>query len=818
MTDPGPDTVDQLILSHLDEADLPEPAKELVLAALLGEEDLAAAVGGTPTRRPLPRPPEADDPEPVGTYLTGIEVTGFRGIGPTATLSLVPGPGLTIVTGRNGSGKSSFAEAAEFALTATNKRWAGRGSIWQEGWRNLHHTGEPSIRVRLGVEGHPRGATVECHWAADGRLDDCTRFLQLAGKPRQSVSELGWDKPLELYRPFLSYAELGGLLSGKPSEMYDSLQRILGLGRLVEIEKLLKDARKATQDRRYLAAQQLPALRELLAAHPDPRARRAEQALAGRRADLEQLELLAVADDAADDADVTSLRQLDVLQLPDRTQLVADIERLRDALHRIESLAATPASEARALAGLLRDALRHYDTHPGQPCPVCAGRPLDDAWAEHARTELRRLTERAEQLDEAHRTKQETLRVLRQRIPTLPPVLKLDLDAVPTADLRITWQHWDNLIASEDPHKICEVVLGTFDTLRSALHPVQAAARRALEQRQQAWQPVADQIRAWVETERASRRAAQVLPDIRKAIEWLRAVGERIRNEKLAPLTTQTTEIWNTLRHESNVSLGEIRLAGTGTTRRVDLNVEVDGVPGAALGVMSQGELHSLALALFLPRATVSESPFRFLVIDDPVQSMDPIKVYGLARVLADVARHRQVIVFTHDDRLPAAVRHLQLAARILVVSRLANSRVTVAGDRHGDPAARYLDDAAAVARDEQLAPAVRGPIVGNLIRDALEFTCHELIRTRDLQAGKAVAETEAAIDDANGLRPTLALALLGDPRRLGDLTRALNRVHPDANRVVTVANNLSHGDQASADLIALIDDARRVVERLSRR
>ena len=50
---------------------------------------------------------------------------------------------------------------------------------------------------------------------------------------------------------------------------------------------------------------------------------------------------------------------------------------------------------------------------------------------------------------------------------------------------------------------------------------------------------------------------------------------------------------------------------------------------GAALGVMSQGELHSLALSLFIPRATLPESPFRLIVIDDPVQSMDPARVDG---------------------------------------------------------------------------------------------------------------------------------------------------------------------------------------------
>src|SRR4051794_22705792 len=49
----------------------------------------------------------------AGAYLTAISVEGFRGIGPTAAIEFPPGPGLTLVIGRNGSGKSSFAEALE---------------------------------------------------------------------------------------------------------------------------------------------------------------------------------------------------------------------------------------------------------------------------------------------------------------------------------------------------------------------------------------------------------------------------------------------------------------------------------------------------------------------------------------------------------------------------------------------------------------------------------------------------------------------------------------------------------------------------------
>lgn len=814
--DPQSRTVDQLIQDHLDRADLPETAKDLIIAALLGDEYFAEYLGGTASRQPLPSAEDAEPPDRIGTYLRSIEVTGFRGIGPTATLSLKPGPGLTIVIGRNGSGKSSFAEAAEFALTGDNKRWAGRSTIWSKGWRNLHASGDTRIRVQLGIEGSRNGATVECHWGAAAQLTDCTTFLQVTGEPRRSIADLGWARPLELYRPFLSYAELGGLIGGKPSEMYDSLQRILGLGRLVDVEAMLKTARRDMDQRRKLAAERLPALTEALAEHPDPRARVAEQLLAPKQPDLDRLADLTTSDEADDDAIVVPLRQLDGLHLPSRDELAAQVERLRAALERIDELAGTPADEARALAGLLRDALHHRANHPDQPCPVCGGRTLDEAWAAEAEQRLRQLTERAEQLEAAHRAERDARQALRLLVPALPPVLALDLTAeqIHTEPARTAWQGWDNLLATADSATIAEAATATFDELTSTLAAAQSAAGQALERRRQAWQPMATRIRAWIDTQRDSQHAATMFAALQKAIDGLKKVGAKIRDDKLRPVADQATAIWNALRQDSNVHLGAIKLAGTGTNRRVDLDVQVDGVPGAALSVMSQGELHSLALALFLPRATMPESPFRFLVIDDPVQSMDPAKVYGLAQVLAEVAKDRQVIVFTHDDRLPAAVRHLQLDARILAVSRLARSQVNVTDTRDGHPAARYLNDAHAIAKDQDMPEKVRNVVIANLVRDALEYACHERVRIRSFRAGTSIAETEAAISEAAGLRETLALALLGDRKRTKDLPAGLRRLHHRAPRVVTVANNGAHGGTID-DPIVLVEDARRIVERL---
>ncbi len=82
-------------------------------------------------------------------------------------------------------------------------------------------------------------------------------------------------------------------------------------------------------------------------------------------------------------------------------------------------------------------------------------------------------------------------------------------------------------------------------------------------------------------------------------------------------------------------------------------------------------------------------------------QAMDPAKVDGLARVLEDVARNRQVIVFTHDERLPESVRRQQIEARVIEVNRRANSIVECRPIR--DPVGQYLEDARALTLTEDI-------------------------------------------------------------------------------------------------------------------
>jgi hypothetical protein len=262
-----------------------------------------------------------------------------------------------------------------------------------------------------------------------------------------------------------------------------------------------------------------------------------------------------------------------------------------------------------------------------------------------------------------------------------------------------------------------------------AVTAVRDQAAAELQLRDDAWCPLVLELAGWLEDARHASEQTGWAKPLKDAYDWVQAAASDARNERFAPIAQKAKAIWDLLRQQSHVDLGAIVLEGVKNRRRVVLDVKVDGVAGAALGVMSQGELHALALSLFLPRATLGSSPFRFVVVDDPVQSMDPARVDGLARVLEEVSQDRQVIVFTHDDRLPDALRRLQIQARILEVTRRINS--TVEFRNALDPTERALDDARALARTTELPDQVARRVVPGFCRLAIEARCADIVRRR---------------------------------------------------------------------------------------
>jgi hypothetical protein len=225
---------------------------------------------------------------------------------------------------------------------------------------------------------------------------------------------------------------------------------------------------------------------------------------------------------------------------------------------------------------------------------------------------------------------------------------------------------------------------------------------------------------------------------------------------------------------------------------------------------MSQGELSALAISVFLPRASLPDSPFGFVVIDDPVQAMDPAKVDGLARVFAETAKTRQVIVFTHDDRLPEAVDRLSIAARVIDVKRRAKSKVeVVAGSR---PSERYLTEAFALCKSESLNKEVRDRVVPVFCRSAIEAACDAAIRRREHAAGTSHAAIEAKFSELTSLNTWLAAALDTSVANVSERVRAVGG--HEAVAIVQAAKAGAHSP-ITGNLMALVRGAERLVKKL---
>ena len=757
-----------------------------------------------------------------GAYLKAITVEGFRGIGPERTLTLTPGPGLTLVVGRNGSGKSSFAEALEVLLTGTSQRWMGRSKVWQDGWRNLHQAQPTAIRAQVVLDGI--GDTiVSTSWAPEAPFDAATSWVQLKGKPRGPLDTLGWQTALSTYRPFLSYNELGSLLDGEPSKLYDALSKVLGLDDVVEAQNTL--AAQRTERERVLKTsdtrrkQLIESLKTYVATREDDRASACITALETKPWNLAALESFVRADGPSDASDtLTLLTRAASLEAPSSEQVATAVSSLRSAVEALARVAGTDADRARTQADLLSKALDAHTHLETEDCPVCGtSGVLTKEWEATARAEVVRLRGEAAESASAQAAGKSAHREAQQCLGAVPSLLDQlaahkDLDLAGLAEAHAAWKEWTGGRSLSELTDLATHLDSHHVTLVIALEDLRRAAEAERQRREDLWRPLQQALTQWLPEALDAQAAVEDVPAIKEAEAWLKTAAVEIRKDRFQPIRDKVAVAFNHLRQNSSVTLEQIDLIGAKTQRRVELGVTIDGIEGAALGVMSQGELHALALSLFLPRATLDDSPFRFIVVDDPVQSMDPARVDGLARALDEAARTRQVIVFTHDERLPEAVRRLGIATTILGVTRRPQSVVDVRVER--DPVEAYLSDAFALIKTQDLSDAVKRQVVPGFLRLAIEATCVTMVRRRRLSNGMSHAEVEAALDECRTTTQKAALALFDDVEKAGDVMGRLRRMGDWAVDSFRQCNQGAHV-AAEGDMESLARDTQKLVRAL---
>ncbi|MEJ1107178.1 MULTISPECIES: AAA family ATPase [unclassified Kribbella] len=754
---------DTVLVLATEDPNLTERQRMLVLASLESDgaiSDELAVEAGTDSGPATPASAtEKAAVEPVGAFLKSIAVSGFRGIGAPARLDLHPGPGLTVVAGRNGSGKSSFAEALEYALTGESYRWKGKAPFWKDSWRNLHQVQSTQVRIELAEEGVGR-TEIGVDWLADCELVDNKTWTQRHGKPRSpGVDSLGWGKALELYRPILSYDELGQRLDGTPTELYRSLEGILGLDQIADAISRLGEAVKRLKVPADDATAAKSRLKPLLESATDERANAVLAQLRKHKPDLDLVGRIATGGSAPDEVG-SQLRALSELAVPDKTAVKDTAQKLLSAVQKLAEAGGATSTQADTRSQLLAIALTFHAAQGDQSCPVCDVGVLDDAW--HERVAAALADEKAELA--VVRAAQQELGERREAARALvgaPSLRSFDdgLELTNLAEAVTALKDWREAPSADVD--LAQHLSSKVDPLVDVLTRLRDEAATRLSQRDDSWRQLAEKIATWLDLRRSADAADADLGDAKAALGWLKANAEDLRNKRLEPLADEARRIWSKLRQESSIDLDEITLSGQPTRGRVNLTAKVDGVHTAALPVMSQGELNAIALALFLPRATMAASPLRFVVLDDPVQAMDPAKVDGLTEVLVEYAKDRQVVVFTHDDRLAESVRRTAPTTRIVQVERGINSKVEVIECQ--SPARRYVADARELLHDDNLPVDVLKKAIPGYARLAVEAAAHELYFRRQLTGGAKRHEVEVAWTHTRTTRQRVALAVHDD-------------------------------------------------------
>lgn len=842
------DSIESIVNNRLDAGgDLDDDAKLYVIAALDGALD--EVIQGGDDREPPPRP---DTPEtPAGAYLRRVSVAGFRGIGPRADLEVVPGPGLTLVVGANGTGKSSFAEGLEFLLTSRNSRWQDKSAEWRQGWRNLHTQDPPELQASFTVDGRPEDAAVSRRWdSLNAGIED---------HALEGLEDLEWSAALDTHRPFLSYDQLSDIVDKGPSARFDAMAAGLGLERLTEARERLRARRMADQRTLGDARRELDAFRAELDALDDERVRTVRAALASEPWDLEAV-LLVLEGVIGEDADrpLDLLRRVATLEFPSAEEVEDCYQKLRDAHEelKIPDVKGGNALRAARLLFALEAAQRIHEHDGDQPCPVCGEGSLDESWSSNISERISAsaddwilatrasvlLSEACDRARELCRPKPDWLsdaegvgvdasRVIKawdywsralSDEPGLPNVETQELDVWghpldedptrnhPVINIAGTEVHLSDLrnaridLGARSAYSTTLSDQGVLEVagrltergaqVRTAVEALRKQARAELDRRENLWRPLRRQLLEWLPSARRGQQAAVRVATVQAAADWLTHVEHDVRNERFRPIAHRARRFWETMGKGSNIALDSLTLTGRANRRHLEIGTSVDGQSGAALAVMSQGELNALSLSLFLARALLPESPFRFLVIDDPVQAMDAVKVEGLARVLAEAAQERQVVVFTHDERLPAAVRRLRIEHRLLAVTRRENSQVQCQPVQ--EPVRRHLDEARAVWRTDGLNDRIMRLVIALNCRQALEAACVEAVWRNRTAAGRDYAETEQDLNHAQTLNDKLKLVLLDDLN--GDHQAMRNTLYRDFGRraqdIVDACNRGAHG------------------------
>ena len=699
--------------------------------------------------------------------IQSLTVEGFRGFRDRRIFQL--DATAIIISGRNGTGKTSFFDALQWCLLGTIQRLESiRARRTEDYIVNAYRPGQ-AARVELELKNDTQTIAIR-------RVGNAANsFLTLQMMPptarymseryrRESDPETNDTTPLEIsgedaervlgeiLLPGSSY-ELGSallttglmeqdrlraILEAKPRDQFAAMSDLVGLNRLQEFEAAVRDASDETaknsthMERDVIGAQRaleysqgglalleerasrrpsvstvLDAVNDLLTSTPAgtkisrptqgdlPASLRSLAAWAAHAtvqlSELyERAETLAVRErDLTPEPDAQTIQQV-AARVEELKAKIRDLEATRDEVRRSLEAAQRAADEVSRLAALAIPLL-------SQSCPVCLQQinPTDVAESLQARAAgsealaslhaiLADSDRRVKVAEDQYRTVADEHTQL-ERLNRSWHSVRIERNIVNDLlrSIRGTDALADYSITIEDRHELLQrtpTVLEFLSRLRNeVLRGVMLLEDTSVEEE-------LARSRADVANKQAQVEAAHSNAEVAKsrALEWTQLRDGVIRarvdvtRDRITNIEPLMADIFSRLGpHPTfksiSFELGDYYRQGTARTVVVDHLPDGSSLESNPLLVFSTSQANIAAVSAFLAmNLTASTRALPFVMLDDPVQSMDNVNVLAFSDLCRHLRRRRQLIVSTHFEpfgRLLArklAPRHRDETARVL--------------------------------------------------------------------------------------------------------------------------------------------------------
>lgn len=735
-----------------------------------------------------------ETPGPPGPwFLRSLELRGHVGVGEVPlVLKFPPAAGIVVISARNGTGKTSAADGLRHVLSG------GVSRKYELAEANLHFSDR---LIKAVVSNGPDDVTIGCRGSENVRW-------QMPDGTDQPVPR-DWNAAYAQFNPVLLYPEISPVID-KPGLLHEFLKGGLPLDVLTVLLELVDEVRtagRAAQVRVKDAYNATLALTEGLAA-------------AKTLVDLAKLHGSLPAPDQ-----ILNLRSLAAAlprsqaprsHLPREWVVDADaVERLSGAIRELQAarVAVVPGAEAvqAALAGLVHGEGKHLeDLRAGDVCPVCGTHAA--SWFETARTAADRLKLELQALREAEGIVRAQWRQF--YATAFPSPLAADARKMLQQDfpneiggLINRWDQLASQVATVQAETLSTEALTAF-AVESALIAAWYAEAKAKvianhEESADEWARVRQQIDQWlriVEQDRVSYARGLHAERLGKVVEqWTRDT----RSALFDPISARVVEYWAELNNDSDLQVTQVKLSGgIRQARKVAISLafgDTKVAPGPdAPKVLSTGQRNALTLATYLPRATQPDSPFRFLVLDDPIHAFDGDRVRYLARVLGTLSKSYQIIVLTHDERLWHELRALGEHPLHIRLTRPPGSSSTVQVKDVTYPGMGLLEDLERVLGAEANKPlgteAAQVIMILTMCRQALDTEVGTQVEILGRRSGLSSERIAADREQAGDTRSQLVL-LNNYAAKVGLSPLVLDQYES----TISALNRAAHGGAPSA-------------------